>query len=278
MNGPEPLTERCGVYVARCADGSLYTGVSSDIDARIHLHNVGKGAKYTRSRMPVVAVYRERCGDRGAALRREAEIKRLSREEKLRLAEGYAADHPPARRSGRLTEEDFRRMADMERSAYGETYITPPEEAARWYALHPDSCVAFVSPDGGIAGFINLFPVRDEVVRSLESGAFNDSLLRAEDVLDPAAGLKADLFFSCILASPAYRGTGLSMRLVNAALDACAPALPGAGRIYLDAATKGGESVAARLGMRFLRETEHGTRLYRGTVRRFVREARARSV
>lgn len=278
MSETEPPAARCGVYVARCADGSLYTGISSDIDARIHLHNAGKGAKYTRSRLPVVPVYRERCADRGAALRREAEIKRLPRAEKLRLAAGYASDHPPAHRREELTEKDFLQMADMERAAYGEAYITPPEEAARWYALHPHSCIAFAALDGGIAGFINLFPVREEIACALERGSFNDSLLRAEDVLDPAAGLKADLFFSCILISPAYRGTELSMRLVNAALDACAPALPGARRIFLDAATSGGERIAARLGMRFLRETEHGTRLYHGTVKRFVREARARQI
>lgn len=65
------------VYILRCADGSLYTGVAIDVKARVATHNAGKGAKYTRGRRPVKLVYREPAGSRGAALRREAAIKRL---------------------------------------------------------------------------------------------------------------------------------------------------------------------------------------------------------
>ena len=56
------------VYIVRCADASLYTGIAKDIDARIALHNVGRGAKYTRARLPVVLVYQEAAIDRSAAL------------------------------------------------------------------------------------------------------------------------------------------------------------------------------------------------------------------
>ena len=73
------------VYIAQCADGSLYTGMSTDVDRRIGEHNAGTGAKYTRSRGPVQEVYREECEDRSAALKREAAIKRLTRAQKLRL-------------------------------------------------------------------------------------------------------------------------------------------------------------------------------------------------
>lgn len=73
------------VYIARCCDGTLYTGTAVDVDHRIKTHNTGKGAKYTRSRLPVEAVYREDCGDRSSALKREIAIKRLTREEKLAL-------------------------------------------------------------------------------------------------------------------------------------------------------------------------------------------------
>lgn len=65
------------VYILRCADGSLYTGVAIDVRARVATHNAGKGAKYTRGRRPVKLVYREPAGSRGAALKREAAIKRL---------------------------------------------------------------------------------------------------------------------------------------------------------------------------------------------------------
>jgi putative endonuclease len=72
------------VYMLRCADGSLYTGITKDITRRIDEHNNdGKLASaYTRSRRPVTLVYQETCKDRSVASIREAEIKSLSREEK----------------------------------------------------------------------------------------------------------------------------------------------------------------------------------------------------
>jgi uncharacterized protein (TIGR02453 family) len=73
------------VYLARCADGSLYTGVTTDPARRERAHNEGRGAAYTRSRRPVRLVHLEPARDRGAALRRELVIKRLSREEKEAL-------------------------------------------------------------------------------------------------------------------------------------------------------------------------------------------------
>ncbi len=73
------------VYIVQCKDESLYTGYTNDLKKRIQVHNSGKGAKYTRSRRPVHLVYWEECPDRSSALSREAEIKKLSREEKLKL-------------------------------------------------------------------------------------------------------------------------------------------------------------------------------------------------
>lgn len=73
------------VYIVRCADGSLYTGIAKDIDARIAQHNRGKGAKYTRSRTPVALVYRENGISHSEALRRELEIKKLRKKDKFDL-------------------------------------------------------------------------------------------------------------------------------------------------------------------------------------------------
>lgn len=73
------------VYILRCADGTLYTGYTDDPQRRSQVHNAGKGAKYTRSRLPVELVYQEACGDKSAALRREYAIKQLTRAEKLKL-------------------------------------------------------------------------------------------------------------------------------------------------------------------------------------------------
>lgn len=71
------------VYVARCADGSLYCGIALDVAARIAQHDAGKGARYTRGRGPLTVVFTRRCKDKGAALRLEYAIKQLTPREKL---------------------------------------------------------------------------------------------------------------------------------------------------------------------------------------------------
>lgn len=85
------------VYILECRDGTLYTGISTDPDRRLREHNRGRGAKYTRSRLPAVLRYREPQADKGAALRRELEIKGLTRAQKLRLIQDGAAEaqHTP---------------------------------------------------------------------------------------------------------------------------------------------------------------------------------------
>lgn len=73
------------LYILRCRDGSLYTGITTDVEKRIAAHSAGKGAKYTRGRGPLQLVYFEECGDHSVALKRELEIKALPREEKMKL-------------------------------------------------------------------------------------------------------------------------------------------------------------------------------------------------
>ena len=73
------------VYILHCADGTLYTGITNDLKKRLAAHNSGTGAKYTRGRVPVKLAYKETCETRGAALKREAEIKKMSRDDKLGL-------------------------------------------------------------------------------------------------------------------------------------------------------------------------------------------------
>jgi len=72
-------------YLLQCADGTLYCGITNDLDKRLATHNAGEGAKYTRGRTPVKLLYRESCADKSAALKREMRIKRMSRNEKLKL-------------------------------------------------------------------------------------------------------------------------------------------------------------------------------------------------
>lgn len=72
-------------YIVECSDGTLYTGYTTDLEARIETHNKGKGAKYTRVRLPVKLVYYEIHDTKNEAMSREYNIKRLSRKQKLEL-------------------------------------------------------------------------------------------------------------------------------------------------------------------------------------------------
>ncbi len=73
------------VYILHCADGTLYTGITNNLENRMQEHEKGIGAKYTRGKAPFSIIYKEACSNRGDASRREAEIKKLGRREKLML-------------------------------------------------------------------------------------------------------------------------------------------------------------------------------------------------
>lgn len=76
------------VYIVKCSDNTLYTGYTNNLNRRIRLHNLGKGAKYTRGRTPVILVYYEEFSTKSEALKREYAIKQMKREEKLILVKG----------------------------------------------------------------------------------------------------------------------------------------------------------------------------------------------
>lgn len=80
------------LYILECGDGTLYTGVTDNLERRIHAHRTGKGAKYTRGRTPLTVRYLECCQDYSHALRRELQIKRLPRSEKLRLCQHFSQE------------------------------------------------------------------------------------------------------------------------------------------------------------------------------------------
>ena len=73
------------LYIVKCNDGSLYTGITTDLEKRLKQHNEGKGAWYTSFKRPVKLVYKKKCKDKSEALKREIAIKKLPREEKLRI-------------------------------------------------------------------------------------------------------------------------------------------------------------------------------------------------
>lgn len=79
------------VYILECRDGTYYTGITDNLPRRLAAHNDGRGAKYTRGRGPVTLLYRESCPDKSMALRREIQIKRLTRREKEELIKSHPA-------------------------------------------------------------------------------------------------------------------------------------------------------------------------------------------
>ena len=108
----EPVTPNAQwhVYMVSCADGTLYTGIAKDLQARIDAHNCGKGARYTRGRRPVVLVYAEQADSHGTALRREYAIKKLKASEKRRLVSqmpypALPSDETPAGANGGASED-----------------------------------------------------------------------------------------------------------------------------------------------------------------------------
>lgn len=101
------------LYILRCGDGSLYTGVTTDLPRRLRAHREGRGAKYTRGRGELTLVYRESCLSQGAALRRERQVKKLKRAEKLKLIQSHPFSSGETRPGEKKAEG--RGEADMER-------------------------------------------------------------------------------------------------------------------------------------------------------------------
>ncbi len=85
----KPVCKNAYVYIIKCADETLYSGWTTDVQKRIKTHNAKKGAKYTKSRLPVKLVYFEKCTDKSAALKREHEIKTFSKVEKQQLISAF---------------------------------------------------------------------------------------------------------------------------------------------------------------------------------------------
>ena len=77
------------LYILRCGDGTLYTGITNDIEKRLEAHRTGKGAKYTRGRGPLELIYQETCESHSRALKRELEVKKLSRLQKEQMIKNY---------------------------------------------------------------------------------------------------------------------------------------------------------------------------------------------
>ncbi len=147
------------VYILRCKDDTLYTGITDDLHKRLKAHNDGKGAKYTRGRSPLELCYSEFCPDKSTALRREIAIKRLTRQEKIilinRCAEMTQCEIRPYRQEdwneiSRI--HDAARMTELTYAGLTDAFL-PLEIAAEREGLfdYPGLFVALI--DGQIVGF-----------------------------------------------------------------------------------------------------------------------------
>lgn len=83
------MSAKAYVYMLKCADGSLYTGWTNDLEKRVQKHQAGLGAKYTRAHLPVSLAYFEELSGKCEAMRREAAIKQLTRAQKLALVDSF---------------------------------------------------------------------------------------------------------------------------------------------------------------------------------------------
>ena len=83
------MDQKWHLYILRCGDGTLYTGITTDVAKRLEQHQSGKGAKYTRGRGPLELVYSEACGGHSEALKRELEIKAMPRQKKQKLISDF---------------------------------------------------------------------------------------------------------------------------------------------------------------------------------------------
>ncbi len=128
------------MYVVRCADGSLYTGVAKDAARRLRQHNAGTASRYTRGRLPVELVYQEAHPGQSSALKRELEIKAMGRREKLAMARRKSQPAASARQVARL--EDVPNVGPAVAAALRQSGVATPAglPGRDPYALYDDLC------------------------------------------------------------------------------------------------------------------------------------------
>lgn len=173
-----------------------------------------------------------------------------------------------------LHSRHFEQMAVLEESYYSPEFITPAAESQRWYDTFPYTTVVAAAGDG-IAGFVNLFPVKQAVFDALLAGQYNDHDMTTEAVVDLSRhnGETLEMFLSCIVVAQPFRGSGLVRALLQEAVSPYLPYLDFCNRIITDNITPAGERFSQRYGFRCLGESEHDSRLYIQPFADFVRRA-----
>lgn len=171
-----------------------------------------------------------------------------------------AATHPAILST--LSYAHFEQMAALELKYYGADFITPAEEAYRWYCKHAYTTTA-AAVNGEVVAFVNLFPILPAVFDKLLSGQLNDSELTAESIVDIHEGAgPLHMFLCCILVEPAYRRTGLTRRLLRAAIAPYLPVQQRCRLIATDNITPEGAAFSRRYGFTAHGRSGHASQLF----------------
>lgn len=167
----------------------------------------------------------------------------------------------------------FEQMAELEARYYGEEFITPPQEAYRWYQRYPYTVVAAADENNRIVGFVNLFPVKEHIYEALRAGCFNDHFLTLEGVEDIAADANTPLrmFLCCLVVDAAYRAQGLTRRILRAAVEQYAAVAYRCTEVITDNVTEAGEAFSRRYGFRELLRSDHDSTVYTQSWADFVK-------
>lgn len=161
-----------------------------------------------------------------------------------------------------LSYAHFEQMAALEHKYYGADFITPAEEAYRWYCAQTYSTTA-AAVNNEVIAFVNLFPILPEAFEKLLCGQLNDSELTAESIVDIHADESPlHMFLSCILVEPAYRHTGLTRKLLQAAIEPYLPVRHRCQLIATDNITPEGIAFSRHFGFAAHGTSEHGSQLF----------------
>lgn len=174
-----------------------------------------------------------------------------------------------------LTLDDFKDMHHLEAKYYDESHITPYQEAYRWYLAFPWSNAALYE-QGKLVGFLDLFPVDEDLYFKIAEGEFSDADLKAEDMIDIGTPQKGVLhmFLCCIVIDEAYRKTDALKLLLQKQVDFYKPFIENGlqiEKIITDNVTQAGDRFSTRLGFSKHRESTHGSTINVGDYADFTR-------
>ncbi|MGL5650070.1 MAG: hypothetical protein ACRDDY_19745 [Clostridium sp.] len=176
-----------------------------------------------------------------------------------------------------LKEEDFKVMKKLEAKYYDGEFITPYEEAYRWYMTYEYS-IRCVECDGKVVGFINMFPISDKVYDLLKVGKFNDKYLKLEDLinLDTYKGNDLNLFLSCVLIDSEYRKTDALTSILNEYVKVYKEVNKNfkIKNVITDNVTQGGANFSERLGFHKVIDSNHDSVVYEITFEDFIKNVR----